>query len=128
MLEFKQDDAEVNIIVTLTENVSLEAPFFLFVFTHVLTKDVVTLLLAESDDLSNYPGRYNEFTLAPTSLFAGKQPGFWTYEVYEQVSSTNIDTSLTGGLLENGKLLLNRPQEFAFEMYDSEVSYKTYNG
>jgi hypothetical protein len=128
MLEFKQDDAEVNIIVTLTENVSLEAPFFLFVFTHVLTKDVVTLLLAESDDLSNYPGRYNEFTLAPTSLFAGKQPGFWTYEVYEQVSSTNIDTSLTGGLLENGKLLLNRPQEFAFEMYDSAVSYKTYNG
>lgn len=128
MLEFKQDDTAVDLILTLTENVSLNQPSYLFVFTHVLTKDVVAFVKTEADDLSNYPDRYNKFTINPTILFAGYQPGVWGYTVYEQASPTNISPALSGAPLEYGQLLLKRAINFAFTKYDSPTSFKTYNG
>jgi hypothetical protein len=128
MLECKQDDTAVDLIVTLTENVSLPDPNYLFVFTHVLTKDVVAFVKAPTDDLSNYPDRYNMFLINPAALFYGLQPGMWQYAIYEQADPTNIDPSLTGAPLEFGQLLLNRSVDFAFTKYDSPTSFKTYNG
>lgn len=128
MLEFKQNDTQADLILTLTENVTLEEPNYLFVFTHVLTKDVVAFVKLETDDLSNYPQRYNEFAIDPAVLFAGFQPGVWDYQVFEQASAVNLDPTQAGGLLENGQLLLSRAQDFAFDLYDSPTSFKTYNG
>jgi hypothetical protein len=128
MLEFKQDDTAVNIILTLSESVTLPAPNYLFVFTHVLTKDVVSFVKLFTDDLSLYQARYNKFLLDPAVLFTGKDVGEWHYAVYEQASTTNTDVTLTGGVLEYGKLMLNRAVEFAFTEYDSATSFKTYNG
>jgi hypothetical protein len=128
MLECKQDDTDIELIVTLTENISLTEPNFLFVFTHILTKDVIAFVMTEQDDESNYPNRYNQFTIDPSTLFAGYQPGVWNYTVYEQVSSTNTDPTLTGAPVEYGQLLLNRATDFAFTKYDSPTSFKTYNG
>lgn len=128
MLQFKQDDISADIIVTLSENVVLPAPYYLFVFTHVTTKDIVAFVKAVADDLSSYPSRYNQFTLSPVTLFAGTQPGEWHYKVYQQVSASNVDTTLTGNVLEYGKLILSRAIDFVFNKYDSPTTYKTYNG
>ena len=128
MLEFKQDDITAVLILTLTENTTLPAPDYLFVFTHVETKDTVSFVKAEIDDESLYPQRYNQFTIDPSVVFAGKQPGEWHYRIYEQDNATNLNPALSGIVLENGKLRLNRATEFAFAKYDSATSFKVYNG
>lgn len=128
MLEFKQDDTAAVLILTLTESASLSAPYCLFAFTHVTTKDVVAFLKSTDDDESDYPDRYNQFTIDPSVLFAGYQPGEWHYKIYEQPSDSNVDPALSGAVLEFGKMILDRAEEFAYDIYDSPTSFKTYNG
>lgn len=128
MLQFKQDDTTAEMILTLTEFVTLVAPYYLFVFTHVTTKDQVKFIKAEIDDESEYPQRFNKFTINAATVFADKQPGEWHYKVYEQASSSNIDPALSGGILEYGKLYLDRAVDFSFTQYNGATSYKVYNG
>lgn len=128
MLQFKQDETTAVIILTLTELVTIDMPYYLFEFTHVTTKDIVTMIRAEADDESNYPDRYNQFTIDASALFGAYQTGEWHYRVYQQTSSTNTDPELTSGLLEYGKLLIDRATEFEFTMYEQSQTYKAYNG
>lgn len=115
-------------ILTLTEFVTLTTPYYLFVFTHVTTKDQVKFIKAEIDDESEYPERYNKFTINAATVFANQQPGEWHYKVYEQESAVNLDPDLAGALLEDGKLLLDRATEFEYTEYNSATTYKAYNG
>lgn len=128
MLQFRQNDTAVAIILTLTELITLPEPNFLFVFTHVTTKDKVAFVESAIDDESNYLDRYNEFTINPAVLFAGMQPGEWHYQVFEQEDAVNLDPALAGGVLEYGKMILERPTDFVYSLYDSPSTFKTYNG
>lgn len=128
MLQFKQDDTAAVMILTLTELVSIATPYYLFVFTHVTTKDVVKFVKGEIDDESDFPQRYNQFTIDASVVFLDQQPGEWHYKVYEQASSSNLDPALSGSILEEGKLLLDRSAEFAYTQYQQSTSFKTYNG
>lgn len=115
-------------ILTLTEFVTLPAPYYLFVFTHVETKNVVAFVKSEADDESDHPERYNQFTIDADDVFENQPTGEWHYKVYEQEGSTNIDPDIAGNLLEDGKLRLNRAIEFGYDQYESNTSYKAYNG
>jgi hypothetical protein len=128
MLQFKQDNTAAVMILTLTEFVTLPAPYYLFVFTHVTTKNAVAFVKAEIDDESDYPQRYNQFTIDAAAVFLNKQPGEWHYKVYEQASAVNVDPALSGAVLEYGKLYLDRATDFTYTQYDSSTSYKVYNG
>lgn len=128
MLEFKQDDTDAVMVLTLTEFVTLTAPNYLFIFSHVETKSTVAFVKSEADDESLYPKRYNQFTIDATDVFAGKPTGEWHYQVYEQSSTINTDPSLAGNILEYGKLILNRSVDFSYTQYDQATSYTTYNG
>lgn len=128
MLQFKQSDTVSLLIVTLSENVSIDDPYFLFVFTHILTKQQVKFIKFIGADESSFPVRYNAFTINPSVVFAGSPIGSWNYKVYEQVSSINTDEDLTGDVVEYGKLILNRATEFEFTKYDEPTYYTTYNG
>lgn len=128
MLQFKQDDTAAEMILTLTEFVTLTTPYYLFVFTHVETKNTVAFVKSEADDESDYPDRYNQFTIDATDIFEDQPTGEWHYKVYEQESSTNTDPDLAGVLLEDGKLLLERSTEFEYGQYSTNTSYKAYNG
>jgi hypothetical protein len=128
MLQFKQNDTAAVMILTLTELVILSAPYYLFVFTHVTTKAVVAFVKSEADDESDYPERYNQFTINAATVFVNQQPGEWHYKVYEQASAINIDPVQSGAVLEHGKLYLDRTTEFSYTQYDTATSYKTYNG
>lgn len=128
MLKFRQDDTDAEMILTLNESVTIESPYFLFVFTHVTTKDVVKFLKSGVDDDSSHTYRYNQFTINASVVFDGYEVGEWHYSVYEQASSSNTDVSLTGALLETGKLYLDRATDFAFTKYNPSTTYKVYNG
>lgn len=128
MLQFTQGDHSAEIILTLTELVTINDPYYLFVFTHVTTKDVVAFVLGEADDQSNYPERYNKFIIDVADLFDGKSTGEWHYAVYQQSDPINIDPEISEGLLEYGKLILESSTSFEYTIYDTATTYKAYNG
>lgn len=128
MLQFDQDDTAAELILTLTEFVTIHTPYYLFVFTNVTTKDQVKFIKAEIDDESNYPNRYNKFTINVAVVFDGQQSGEWHYIVYQQSSPTNTNPDAAEGVLEYGKLILNRATEFSYTMYEQAQTFKAYNG
>lgn len=128
MLQFDQNDTAAELILTLTEFVTIPTPYYLFVFTNVTTKDQVKFIKAEADDQSNYQQRYNKFTINSAVVFANQLSGEWHYKIYQQMSSTNTDPDAADGILEYGKLILNRSTEFSYTMYDQAQTYKAYNG
>jgi hypothetical protein len=128
MLQFKQDDTATVMILTLTELVTVPTPYYLFEFTHVATNDRIAFVKAEIDDESEYPARYNKFTINASEVFEDMPVGEWHYKVYEQESAVNTDPEAAGGVLENGKLILDRSTEFEFTKYNESTSFKVYNG
>lgn len=128
MLQFDQDNTAAELILTLTEFVTIHAPYYLFVFTNVTTKDVVTMIKSEADDESDYPNRYNKFTINASTVFVGQQSGEWHYKVYQQNSPTNINPDSAEGILEYGKLILDRATQFSYTMYNQTQTFKAYNG
>ena len=133
MLELTKGSASEKIIVTLTEKITLSDPYFLFIFTHTLTGQVVNKIFAPADDESDYPTRYNKFDIVTVTLFptATVPVGEWLYRAYEQASSTNTDPDLATTLVESGKLILYpvAGQEFEYtNEYDESQTFKSYQG
>jgi hypothetical protein len=120
MLRFKISDTSRDLILTLTELTTEATPDYLFVFTNVLTKQEVTFTKTYADDLSNFKSRYNKFNIDPSVLFADKEPGEWHYSVYQNDAN--------GVLLEQGKMILDGATDFDYDKYNSQTSFKTYNG
>lgn len=116
-----------DLIFTLNEKRTIDSGYYLVMFTHKTEKTVVTKIYSFLDDDSGYQDRYNKFSLVVNSIFTGKPVGFWSYNVYEQASSSNTDPA---GLteVERGILKLSPATEFAFEEYDEETTFKQYAG
>lgn len=118
--------ADSDVVVTLNEKRTLSSGYHLFVFTHIVQRTVVNKIFNFLEDLSDYPDRYNKFTL-PAALFSSSAEGRWRYEVYEQASSTNTDiTGLTE--VERGLMELNPSSEFSFTEYAGTTTFKEYAG
>lgn len=128
MIELNTGQSGEKIIVTLTELQTLDEPYYLFIFSHVVTKEVVKFIKGQIDDESDYPSRYNQFDINTGVVFNDKPAGEWHYQVYDQASSTNLNPALATTLLENGKMLLYPATPFEYTKYDEPVTYKTYNG
>jgi hypothetical protein len=113
--------------VTLTESTTLTNPYYLFVFTNVATKVVYKVIVNSTSDLSPYPERYNLYSIDVSTLFATAQAGQYSYEVYEQASSTN--TNITGlNLVECGKMKLLPSTSLTQQGYEPQTTYKGYAG
>jgi len=88
------------IVLTLTEKVTLASPYYLMrcVSDGNLTEKAFIL----PSDQSIYQTRYNQFTVTESTneiLTSGtvslNPSGWWTYYVYEQTSSSNLDYRLS---------------------------------
>ena len=90
-----------NIILTLTEKQTLTNPNYLFVFENRSTNTDVKFVKLNNTDISAYKERYNEFSIVVNSHFNTSLNGQYTYSVYEQASTSNLNP--TGlNLLETG--------------------------
>ena len=95
-----------SIILTLTEKQLLTNPNYLFVFTNRSSNNVIKFVVLNASDVSLYKDRYNEFNIVTNTNFASALEGQYTYEVYEQTSTTN--TNITGlNKLETGIMWLS---------------------
>ena len=93
--------------LSLSETQTLSSPVFLFEFISDQTLGKYTCIAADS---SAYPQRYNQFTIveksSPDPLLGEielEATGYYTYNVYEQTSTTNLDPASATTLLETGK-------------------------
>ena len=94
------------IIMTLTEKQLLITPNYLFVFTNRSSNNVIKFVVLNASDLSLFKDRYNEFSIVTNTNFSSALEGQYTYEVYEQASSSN--TNITGlNKLETGIMWLS---------------------
>lgn len=126
MLLITKGTALQTIIVTLSESKTITAPYYLFVFSLVGGSDVIKFIKHYADDTSDYPDRYNEFSIDET-LFDDVPAGQYSYDVYEQESSSNTDPD---GLnkVECGKMVLNPAAEITRDGYTTETTIKGYAG
>lgn len=114
-------------MVTLTESTTLTNPYYLFVFTNVSTKVQYKINVNSNTDSSDYPIRINVFSFNTITLFASAQAGQFSYEVYEQSSSSNLDPSGLN-LVECGKMLLQPENNLIQQGYAPTTTYKGYGG
>lgn len=113
MLFLKRDTANT-VVLTLTENISITSvtPSYLFQF---INDDTNAEKLFTVSDSSTNICRYNQFVITVTGgtedLTGGTiditTNGYWKYNIYEQVSPTNIDLTGTTSIVETGKMLLS---------------------
>lgn len=117
--------------MTLTEKTTLSNPYYLMRLINDTTRQEKVFLLAA--DLSSYTYRYNQFTVTETSgteiLTSGTvslaPTGFWTYEIYEQASSSNLTLGATGAMVEQGKVKVIGTDTIYTE-HPITLSYRSY--
>jgi hypothetical protein len=122
-----QINSQSDTIVTLTESTTLTSPYYLFVFTNVSTKVQYKINVNSSSDASLFKDRFNEFSFNTITLFATAQAGQFSYEIYEQSSSSNLDPSGLN-LVECGKMLLQPATNLIKNGYAPTTTYKGYGG
>ena len=102
--------------MTLTEKQLLINPNYLFVFTNRSSNNVIKFVVLNTSDLSLFKDRYNEFSIVTNTNFSSALEGQYTYEVYEQASSSN--TNITG---------LNKLETGIMWLSGSTMTYNQYN-
>jgi hypothetical protein len=94
------------IVMTLTEKQLLTNPNYLFVFTNRSSNNVIKFVVLNAADTSLYKDRFNQFSIVTNTKFKNELEGQYTYEIYEQASTTNLD--ITGlNKLETGIMWLS---------------------
>ena len=110
------------VYLTLTEKQTIASPNYLFTFKNRSTNTEVKFVLLFAADVSLFKERYNKFSIKVDKYFSSKPRGQWTYDIYQQTSSSNTDvTGLT--LLESGIMWLNDAEEI-FTEYQTKDTYK----
>ena len=112
-----------DLIFTGLELATIVNPYYLFIFTSS-NEDVVKFV---GTNIST-DARYQKVSVL-NSVFNTKESGTWRYEIREQLSSTNIDPTLSGGIVEFGFMYLHDAttvESVEYDLQDNE--FKAYNG
>lgn len=118
---YKGQDNEI--IFTGLELATIVNPYYLFIFTSA-NEDVVKFV---GTNIST-DARYQKISVL-NAVFNTKESGTWRYEVREQLSSTNVDPALSGGVVEMGFMYLHDAVQVAPIEYDlQDNEFKAYNG
>lgn len=103
-----------DIILTISESITIDNPVFKMVLKRDATSDVYEFNLG--DNLSNGTSRYDLFIL-PTSAFEIMPVGYYSYSVFQSETDTES--------LEDGKLLIKGIKELPAEA--NQTNYIIYN-
>ena len=110
------------IILTLSEKATLTSPNWLFYFKSRNTNETVAFVILNNADLSTYQERFNAFNITVNSYFTGKLQGEWSYQIYEQVSTSNLIPSQATSMVESGQATLNDTSQFSFTTYSNQTN------
>ena len=133
MIRLEQDTIN-KVVVTLREFTTISNPFYLFEFVSDDTNDSK---IFTGVDISTNVNRYNEFNIELTtstedllnSIIKLPLKGFYTYNIYSQVSSTNLDLANITELVEVGKVYVDGTVKPIVTTYEDGTDNKiVYNG
>lgn len=99
MLKILKDSTSI-LIVTVTELTTVSPVYYLFEFEHEQSFLKYYCIL---DNISLATERYDEFELVDGVDLNFDYDGYYTYRIYQQISSTNLDPNLSDGLVEEGR-------------------------
>jgi hypothetical protein len=99
MLKILKDSTSI-LIVTVTELTTVSPVYYLFEFEHEQSFLKYYCIL---DNISLATDRYDEFELVDGVDLIFDYDGYYTYRIYQQISSTNLDPILSDGLVEEGR-------------------------
>jgi hypothetical protein len=122
MINLRKGNTEI-VYFTGTENATLTDPYFLFVFTHRVTGDVVKVMATNTSTTE----RVDKFSMVVNTYFSTSTDGLYSYSIYEKASSS--DMTLTGTVVEIGYMQLLPAADFEPTTYDDQSNlFVTYNG
>ena len=126
--------ASTTIALTLTEKCTLTNPNYLFEFECNDT-GVKEYCIAADTATTAERIRFNKFTITEDSTpnnLNGEVDlpinGWYSYTVYEQASSTNLDPANATGIVEKGKMYLSTTPITVAEYTSTSTTTPTYNG
>lgn len=126
MIKFTKGNTDT-IYLTLTEKQTITDANFLCVFQSRITNEKVKFVLLSADDDSIAKARYNQFDITVNNYFATKDEGWYTYTIYEQVSSSNLVESNAGAVVQTGLMFLSDGQDVSTTKYDNPTTFKVYD-
>ena len=135
MLFLKRDTSNT-VVLTLQENATITATTPNYLFEFISDDSNVAKLFTATDSSSNVC-RYNQFIISVTggteNLTGGTidltNNGYYKYNVYEQVSATNLAISGTTSKVETGKMFLSGTTLPIITEYTDQTNTKfVYNG
>jgi hypothetical protein len=119
------------VILTLSEKATLTSPNYLFVFQNDTTLAEVAFIAA---DTSSYSTHHNKFSIiekasSPNALLGEctlNPKGLWSYTIYEQASSTNLNPVSALGIVEVGKVQVNWTDTVnkSYSTTDTNIAYE----
>lgn len=112
-----------NIILTLTEKATTASPIFLFVFTNRSSNEEVKFIKLNNQDISLHQERYDKFTIVVDDYFSNSLAGQYTYNVYQNSSTTNLNPNGLV-LLENGIMELIDSPSIEYTQHTTNDIYK----
>lgn len=126
MVRIADTTATQKVVLTCTELTSLVNPFYLWVLTHSITKEVKTgVFICRSLQKS----RFNLFEV-DRGFFPSV--GWYDLKVYEQLSEDNIDPLQSGGLVEETRLFVEYQSGDVYQenqIFNNSISnFKEYDG
>lgn len=110
-------------MVTTTELTTILNPVYLFEFIHEQSQQKYYCIL---NNISDGIPRYDEFVLVDGVDVIFDYDGDYIYNIFQQISPTNLDPLLSDGLVETGRAkVLDLPvesnefeQEIIFNIYE----------
>jgi len=118
--------ASNSIVLTLTENVTINNPYYLMVLDGRVNEAQIKLFIT---DTSSYPEHYNLFVLIEGTDITIPFKGDYKYRVFEKEVNTNEDIPSDSYLLQTGLLRVTSTDEITqYEhttIFDTKV-YESY--
>jgi len=123
-----------DVVVTLNELATLSTPYYLFEF---ISDDSNVSKIFTATNLSTSRSRYDQFDITTTTgvedLLNGvidlETKGYYTYNIYEQVSQTNLNLANITSLVEVGKVYFNDAAKPVRKEYTEQPNNRNvYNG
>lgn len=118
--------------MTLTEKTTISDPNYLFEFKDNQTKELIYFI---AQDTSSYKERFNKFSITektnPNNLIGEVElvlDGQYAYTVREQASATNLDPTLSGAIVETGKVTVTDTESTVPTYEPDSKTIRVYNG
>jgi hypothetical protein len=111
-----------NLIVTVTELTTISPANYLFQLIHEQSFLEYFCILP---NISVSTERFDEFVITDGVDVMLDYDGFYTYNIYQQASSSNLDPLLSDGLVETGRLHVFTIDSPGQE-YDNNIQFSIY--